>query len=41
VRGKVISFKLDDPNISLHEKEASTKEAQSYFKLAAEYAKEL
>jgi uncharacterized protein len=41
VRGKVISFKIDDSNISLHEKDASTKEAQAYFKLATEYAKEL
>ena len=41
VRGKVISFKLDDSNISLHEKDVSIKEAQAYFKLAAEYAKEL
>ena len=41
VRGKVISFKLDDSNISLHEKDVSTKEAQEYFKIASEYAKEL
>jgi uncharacterized protein len=41
VRGKVISFKLDDSNISRQEKNDSTKEAQSYFKLAAEYTKEL
>jgi uncharacterized protein len=41
VRGKVISFKLDDSNISGQEKNASTKEAQAYFKLASEYAKEL
>ncbi len=41
VRGKVISFKLDDSNISLHEKDIATKEAQAYFKLAAEYANEL
>jgi len=41
VRGKVISFKLDDPNIAAEEKKTATKEAQDYFKLAAYYAKEL
>jgi aminoglycoside phosphotransferase family enzyme len=41
VRGKVISFKLDDPNVSVEEKTAAAKEAQAYFKLAAEYAKNL
>jgi len=41
VRGKVISFKLDDPNVSSEEKNAATKDAQAYFKLAAEYAKNL
>jgi hypothetical protein len=41
VRGKVISFKLDDPNVSSQEKIAATKEAQAYFKLAADYAKNL
>jgi hypothetical protein len=41
VRGKVISFKLDDPNVSGEEKTAATKEAQAYFKLAADYAKNL
>ena len=41
VRGKVISFRLDDPNITSAEKESATKEAQAYFKLAAEYAKSL
>jgi uncharacterized protein len=41
VRGKVISFKLDDPNIGAEEKKVSTKEAQEYFKLAALYAKKL
>ncbi len=40
-RGKVISFKLDDPNITAEEKKTATKEAQAYFKLAAAYAKEL
>jgi len=41
VRGKVISFKLDDPNVNIAEKKAAIKEAQSYFKLASKYAKDL
>ena len=41
VRGKVISFKLDDPNIKSEEKNAAIKEAHAYFQLAAEYAKNL
>lgn len=41
VRGKVISFKLDDPNVAKQEKELAIKEAQAYFKLATEYAKNL
>ena len=41
VRGKVISFKLDDPNVNIAEKKAAVKEAQSYFNLAAKYAKDL
>jgi hypothetical protein len=41
VRGKVVSFRLDDQNISAQEKASATKEAQAYFKLAAEYAKNL
>jgi uncharacterized protein len=41
VRGKVISFRLDDPHISSEEKETAKKEASAYFKLAAEYAKNL
>ncbi len=41
VRGKVISFKLDDPNISSEEKNAAAKEAQAYFKLAVQYAEGL
>ncbi len=40
VRGKVISFKLDDPNVDADEKKLAVKEAQAYFKLAATYAKE-
>src|SRR5208337_5446773 len=39
VRGKVISFKLDDPNVNCQEKIVATKEARAYFKLAADYAK--
>jgi aminoglycoside phosphotransferase family enzyme len=41
VRGKVISFRLDDPNIKSEEKVSATNEAQAYFKLAVEYAKNL
>jgi aminoglycoside phosphotransferase family enzyme len=41
VRGKVISFKLDDPNVARQEKESVTKEAQAYFRLAVDYAKNL
>ena len=41
VRGKVISFKLKDPNVSGEEKRAAMKEAKSYFKLASTYAKTL
>jgi aminoglycoside phosphotransferase family enzyme len=41
VRGKVISFRLDDVNIKTEQKTAATQEAQAYFKLAAEYAKSL
>ncbi len=41
VRGKVISFKLDDTNIEQTEKTSAIKEAQAYFKLANEYAKSL
>ena len=41
VRGKVISFRLDDPNIKSEEKVSATNEAQAYFKLAIEYAKKL
>ncbi len=39
VRGKVVSFRLDDKNIPDKEKEAAIQEAQAYFKLAYEYAK--
>jgi uncharacterized protein len=41
VRGKVISFKLDDPNIKQVEKVSAIKEAQAYFKLAKEYTKKI
>ncbi len=41
VRGKVVSFRLDDQNISAQEKASAIKEAQAYFNLAAEYAKKL
>jgi hypothetical protein len=41
VRGKVISFKLDDADISRKEKAGAAKEAQAYFKLAVEYAKKM
>jgi aminoglycoside phosphotransferase family enzyme len=41
VRGKVTSFKLNDPSISDEDKRAATEEAKAYFKLAAAYAKTL
>jgi aminoglycoside phosphotransferase family enzyme len=41
VRGKVVSFRLDDPNIKSEDKTAATKEAKAYLQLAAEYAKNL
>ena len=41
VRGKVVGFRLGDPNIGKEEKQAATKEAKAYFKLAAEYAEKL
>ena len=39
VRGKVTSFKLDDPNISSREKNATMNEAKAYFKLASTYTR--
>jgi aminoglycoside phosphotransferase family enzyme len=39
VRGKVVSFKLKDPNVSSEEKSAAMKEAKAYFKLASTYTK--
>jgi len=41
VRGKVVSFRLNDPNINRQEKTSAIKEAQAYFKLSADYAKTL
>ncbi len=41
MRGKVISFKLDDPNVSAKEKSEATKDAKAYFKLAVDYAKKM
>ena len=41
VRGKVISFKLRDPDISDSEKNEAMKEANAYFSLATTYAKTL
>jgi len=39
VRGKVTSFKLEDPSVGSEEKNAAMKEANAYFKLASTYAK--
>jgi aminoglycoside phosphotransferase family enzyme len=39
VRGKVTSFKLEDPSVGSEEKSAALKEAKAYFKLASTYAK--
>jgi len=41
VRGKVTSFKLEDPSVSSKEKSVAMKEAKTYFKLASTYAKTL
>jgi aminoglycoside phosphotransferase family enzyme len=41
VRGKVVGFRLSDPNISDGEKQEATKEAQAYFKLAAVYTQNM
>jgi aminoglycoside phosphotransferase family enzyme len=41
VRGKVLSFKLNDPNVGSEEKSKAMKEANAYFKLAATYAQTL
>ena len=39
VRGKVISFLLDDPHMAREEKERAARTAESYFKLARSYIK--
>ncbi len=41
VRGKVIGFKLEDPNVNVLEQEQAKNEARAYFDLATEYASEL
>ncbi|MDR0371944.1 MAG: hypothetical protein LBI79_00035 [Nitrososphaerota archaeon] len=41
VRGKVVSFRIDDSNISVQDKATAITEASVYFRLAAEYAKSL
>jgi aminoglycoside phosphotransferase family enzyme len=41
VRGKVVSFKLNDPSISEEEKNAAISEAAAYFKLTSCYARNL
>ncbi|HMK95345.1 MAG TPA: phosphotransferase [Candidatus Limnocylindrales bacterium] len=41
VRGKVISFKLDDLDLNEKEKNDAAIQAQAYFKLAVEYAKKM
>jgi aminoglycoside phosphotransferase family enzyme len=41
VRGKVVGFKLKDPNVRSEEKSMAANEAEAYFKLAVEYAKKL
>jgi aminoglycoside phosphotransferase family enzyme len=41
VRGKVTSFKLNDPNISSDDKGAAAEEAKAYFKIASTYAESL
>jgi aminoglycoside phosphotransferase family enzyme len=39
VRGKVVSFKSEDPTVGSREESAATTEAKAYFKLASAYAK--
>jgi aminoglycoside phosphotransferase family enzyme len=41
VRGKVVGFRLNDPNIMSEEKFEALREAKAYFKLAVDYAKAL
>ena len=40
VRGKVVSFRLNDPNVDEEEKAAAKKESKAYFDLATVYAKQ-
>ena len=41
VRGKVVSFKLNDPNINREEKKVAEKTARKYFSLSHKYATEI
>ena len=41
VRGKVVSFRLNDPSVGKEEKNAAKKEAKAYFELATGYARQL
>ncbi len=41
VRGKVTSFRLNDPSVDEKEKAAAKKEAKAYFELATSYARKL
>ena len=41
VRGKVVSFKLEDPSVNCQEKRRAIREAKAYFQLASAYAKTL
>jgi hypothetical protein len=41
VRGKVTSFKLEDPSVGSQEKKSSIREAKAYFQLASAYAETL
>jgi aminoglycoside phosphotransferase family enzyme len=41
VRGKVTSFKLNDPNVDNKEKNSAKEEATAYFELATDYARQL
>jgi len=41
VRGKVTSFKINDPNISSEEKGESMRMAERYFKMSREYAEQM
>jgi aminoglycoside phosphotransferase family enzyme len=41
VRGKVVGFRINDPNIAAKEKSEALTEAKAYFKLAVNYSKAL